>query len=221
MKRFSAAVLFTAFVGACFAACNGAATGTFEGHPTYVPPATDDGSGPPPNATGVICNGPWDCDFWLCGCSDGEIVGVSICLNGFCIDASGACPEACSALGHGDFTGDAQGGPGSGIGAPPDEGGGGAGGAGGGGGGDCSVDGDSCGSNGDCCSGVCDGDGICGGSSCVSDGDGCSFDDECCAGVCSFDGVCGDGSSCFPSGDFCGSDDECCTGSCEADGLCL
>lgn len=220
MKRLTAGLFFTSIVALCFAACHSSvAESTFQGHPAYAPPVSDDGNGPPAKSSGIACSALGDCDFWLCHCSDGALVASSICENGFCLNADGACSLACDYFGDGTFTGAAQGGPGSGIGGPGDGGGGG----GGAGGGDCAAVGDDCGSDDECCSGFCDDSGVCAdSSSCGADGDACGSDDECCGGVCGDDGTCGgSSSSCGPSGDFCGSDDDCCSGVCDSDGACI
>jgi hypothetical protein len=212
LRHFTAGVVITALAGVGFSACGGAGSVTFQGHEAYAPPVKNDGSGPPPDSSGFICSALGDCDFWLCECADGTIVAASVCENGFCLNAEGACTVACDFFGHGNYGGSAQGGPGSGIGGPGD-GGGGAGG--GGGGGTCGADGDSCSSDDECCSATCDA-GFCGSGSCGADGDSCISDADCCSSPCGSDGTCG-GSTCLDAGGFCSSDSDCCSFFCDVD----
>jgi hypothetical protein len=79
----------------------------------------------------------------------------------------------------------------------------------------CLADNDACGSDGDCCSGVCDASGACsGGAACVLDGDSCSEDSDCCSGDFCDDSSC---SVCVSSGNPCGSDGDCCSNACDGE----
>jgi hypothetical protein len=85
------------------------------GSQTHTPPAST-GGGRPSNATSYTCSAASDCAYWFCRCADGAVVNSANCTNGYCLDASGACPEACAAFSHGSWTGEYGGGP---AGAPP------------------------------------------------------------------------------------------------------
>jgi hypothetical protein len=88
------------------------------GDQTYTPPGgTGSGSADPSDATSVTCQGLNDCDYWFCECADGAVVNSALCQNGFCMGAKSACPDACHYFGHGDWTGQAGGGPDQGHGS--------------------------------------------------------------------------------------------------------
>jgi hypothetical protein len=99
-----------------FAACGGADS-PGPGDQTYMPPAGGSGSADPSDATSVTCHGLDDCDYWFCQCADGAVVNSSLCQNGFCMGAKSACPDACHYFNHGDWTGQAGGGPDQGHGS--------------------------------------------------------------------------------------------------------
>jgi len=74
-------------------------------------PPINDGTGMPDNTTGETCTSSSDCAYWYCECTDGAVVNSVNCTNGYCLDASGACPGSCEVFGHGAWTGSAGGGP--------------------------------------------------------------------------------------------------------------
>jgi hypothetical protein len=134
---------------------------------TLNPPAVNDGTGKPANATDFTCQSPFDCDGWLCDCSDGYVVYSAFCWNGYCIDATGACPNACTTplWDHGSWTGA--------VGDPTPITSGGVGGAGPSGG----------------VGGASSSGGV-GGSpapTCLDSGAPCSDSSECCSYFCNFD----------------------------------
>ena len=81
------------------------------GSQSYDPPAEQQGSGKPTDATSVTCQQADDCGYWFCRCEDGAVVNSALCVNGFCMGAASACPRACDAFHHGAWTGEAGGGP--------------------------------------------------------------------------------------------------------------
>lgn len=85
------------------------------GDQSFHPPVEQEGEPgtQPPGATSVACDAAADCDYWFCRCADGAVVNSALCVNGFCMDAESACPRACAYFDHGEWTGDAGGGPGS------------------------------------------------------------------------------------------------------------
>jgi hypothetical protein len=114
MRTFSYLVILA------FAACGGSDSPAGPGGQTYMPPGGGSGSADPSDATSVTCQGLNDCDYWFCQCADGAVVNSSLCQNGYCMGAKSACPSACAYFNHGDWTGQAGGGPhdhGSGSGA--------------------------------------------------------------------------------------------------------
>src|SRR5690606_27262967 len=79
----------------------------------------------------------------------------------------------------------------------------------------CRGDANSCQSNAECCSGLCEGD-LCSalGSSCTTVGNSCSDNVDCCSGLCS-EGSCSQESSyCVQARDACKSDLDCCSRLC-------
>jgi hypothetical protein len=114
MKARSFAVPFVLlFLG--LAACGGGGDDAPDhpGDQDFTPPPTDDGTGMPPGATSFTCDVGEDCDFWFCQCADGAVVNSAFCVNGYCMDAASACPDACAFFDHGNWTGAAGGGPGT------------------------------------------------------------------------------------------------------------
>jgi hypothetical protein len=119
--RWAAALSLVTFGGVFTGACGGGgAEGTTSGTTTgtsggkgkppaevYTPPAVNDGTGIPANATGFTCQSPFDCDGWYCNCSDGDIVYGAVCQNAYCLDAAGTCAGACTTpfWDHGSWTG--------------------------------------------------------------------------------------------------------------------
>jgi hypothetical protein len=83
------------------------------GDQTFTPPSEQTGGGRPSGATEETCVAADDCSYWYCRCGDGAIVNSALCVNGYCMDAASACPDACEYFGHGAWTGEAGGGPGS------------------------------------------------------------------------------------------------------------
>ncbi len=184
-RKLAASMVIVALGGAFAAACSGGSGETTGGTTsgaekpnggTLDPPPVDDGTGKPSNATSFTCHVPEDCGYWYCECSDGFVVNSEFCMNGYCLDASGACSNACKTplWDHGSWTGIADGGPGRTnvtTGGPSvttggDGSGGGNGGVGGGDGSGgyggegpgpvCLEYGESCGDPLDCCSYACD-----------------------------------------------------------------
>lgn len=164
-------VLGGVFTGACGGGgADTTAGGTTGSSPkpaggTLNPPAVNDGTGMPINTTGETCQSAYDCSLWSCDCTDDYIIYAAFCLNGYCLDASGACPDACTTplWNHGSWTG-TTGGEGpvitSGVGATSGNGGVGGGNSSGGvGGGDpgptCTESGEPCTESSDCCSYFC------------------------------------------------------------------
>lgn len=80
----------------------------------------------------------------------------------------------------------------------------------------CGMSYDSCDSSSDCCSGYSCNDGYCeSGSTCASNGSVCDFDEECCSGTCDELYGCTTGSSsCGGSEAFCTDDADCCSDLC-------
>lgn len=72
----------------------------------------------------------------------------------------------------------------------------------------CNANGGGCGSNSDCCSGLCSSSGQC--VSCFANGNACSGGSQCCSGLCS-SGQC---VSCLPDGGVCANAGQCCGGFC-------
>lgn len=88
-----------------------------------------------------------------------------------------------------------------------------------GGGNECLKLGASCGSAGDCCSGICQGE-VCATPACTSDDKACTTDTDCCSGRCE-EGSCAPlNSSCKTLGNACSSSAECCSGRCADDNTC-
>jgi hypothetical protein len=128
-RRLAASMALVALGGALAAACGGDTTttttttttgGTTSGGDkpnggTLNPPTVNDGTGKPSNATDVTCQEATQCGNWSCDCSDGYVVYSAFCKNGYCLDAAGACTDACttSLWSHGKWSGTAGGGPGS------------------------------------------------------------------------------------------------------------
>ena len=182
-RKLAATTVIVALGGAFAAACSGGSgetttrgTGSGADKPnggTLNPPPVDDGTGKPSNATSFTCNVAEDCGNWFCECSDGFVVNSAFCMNGYCLDASGACADACttSLWDHGTWTGFAGGGPGgTSVTTGSDGSGGGNGGVGGGDG-----------------SGGYGGEGP--GPVCLEYGEQCSDPLECCSYACDF-GTC-------------------------------
>lgn len=81
-----------------------------------IPPGKQDfvqppGSTTPAETTSVTCSQSDPCDYWYCACADGAVVNGAYCYQGLCAAAGGICPAACAAFGHGEWTGNAGGGP--------------------------------------------------------------------------------------------------------------
>ncbi|MBS1122650.1 MAG: hypothetical protein H6Q90_4878 [Deltaproteobacteria bacterium] len=91
------------------AACSDGGSTIGPGPQTHVPTTP-----PPPSSptTSVTCSASDPCDFWFCQCADDAVVNSAFCNQGLCSEASAICPEACTAFGHGAWTGVAGGGPG-------------------------------------------------------------------------------------------------------------
>lgn len=104
----------------------------------------------------------------------------------------------------------------------PDDGDGGDDGDAGTGGGDdtgtpsCVQKGDSCSTDGECCSDYLCSDGTCG-SSCAESGENCSGDGDCCSPLVCQDGVC-QTTSCSNLYETCSQDGDCCSGICSCSG---
>ena len=81
----------------------------------------------------------------------------------------------------------------------------------------CTADSGACGSDADCCSGVCAPDGSCGVTTCALDGDPCNVDSDCCNAEFCDSGAC---SVCVSSGNQCNVDSDCCSAVCDSDGFC-
>jgi hypothetical protein len=95
------------------AACGGDDDGSVgPGSQSFDPPAEQQGSGKPSDATSFTCAKAEDCGYWYCRCEDGAVVNSALCVNGFCMGAQSACSRACEYFGHGQWTGEAGGGPG-------------------------------------------------------------------------------------------------------------
>lgn len=85
----------------------------------------------------------------------------------------------------------------------------------------CAPDGVACGSDLDCCGGVCDVDGFCGAAAaCVADQDPCTTDSDCCGGEFCDETAQLTCQVCLGSGASCGQDPECCSGVCDVTGTC-
>ncbi len=123
-RKLAASMVIVALGGASAAACSGGSGETTGGATngaekpnggTLDPPPVDDGTGKPSNATNFTCHVAEDCGYWYCECSDGFVVNSELCMNGYCLNASGACSNACKTplWDHGKWTGIAGGGPGS------------------------------------------------------------------------------------------------------------
>jgi hypothetical protein len=123
IRKLAASVVIVALGGALAAACGGGGAettgGTTSGSEkpnggTLNPPPIDDGTGKPSNATSFTCQVADECGNWFCDCSDGFVVNSAFCKNGYCLDAAGACSNACKTnlWDHGTWTGTAGGGPG-------------------------------------------------------------------------------------------------------------
>ncbi len=93
------------------AACGGDDDSVGPGSQSYDPPAEQQGSGVPSDATSVTCSQADDCGYWYCRCEDGAVVNSALCVNGYCMGAASACPRACEYFEHGAWTGEAGGGP--------------------------------------------------------------------------------------------------------------
>lgn len=156
------------FTGACGGGrADATAGGASGGGPkqtggTLNPPAVNDGTGKPANATDYTCQSAFDCNGWLCDCSDGGIVYSAFCMNGYCLDDTGACPDACTTplWNHGSWTGTVGNGspdPSGGVTSGSGVGGGSS--SGGNGGGDpgptCVESGAPCTESSECCSYFC------------------------------------------------------------------
>jgi hypothetical protein len=77
----------------------------------------------------------------------------------------------------------------------------------------CTLSGDTCVTNAECCTDACV-DNRC---ACAGDGDGCTAHEQCCGGSCSPEGTCTALSgTCLTSGNRCGSHTECCSHYCLA-----
>jgi hypothetical protein len=81
------------------------------GEEDFTPPPTNNGEGRPSGATTFTCEVAEDCGYWHCRCDDGFVVNTANCTNGYCLDASSTCPEACEYFDHGGWTGEYGGGP--------------------------------------------------------------------------------------------------------------
>lgn len=170
---WAAALSIVAFGGVFTGACSGSrpdvtTTGTQGNTPDEVltPPAVNDGTGKPLDATGYTCDSPGGCAGWYCDCSDGDIVYAAICANGYCLNASGSCADACTTpfWNHGSWTG------GTTMWTPPPTSGVGSYGVGG--------------SDGSASGGVGGSDP---GPTCSDSGAPCSDSSECCSYFCNFD----------------------------------
>jgi hypothetical protein len=88
----------------------------------------------------------------------------------------------------------------------------------------CSLNGDPCRSDSDCCSRSCNGNGLCQQGSCSDQGCGqcapsggnCSQPADCCAGTC----IGGSCAACLALGASCRMDTDCCSLVCNSDGVC-
>lgn len=210
-------------VAVTVAACGGGDQGnqgsiTTPGKDTYQPPTTGaTGTGKPAHATDVTCSSANACGNWYCACKDGAIVNSANCTNGYCLDQTVACPDACSWFKHGAWTGDYGGGP-----KPPSSsstGGGGTGGSSGNGGTTNSTgSGQQCSTNATPC-------GACLAKNCCDLSNSCSKTQDCseyiqCTGNCAHDETCLDGcAQAYPSGadvgrDFYNCGDASCPGEC-------
>src|SRR5688572_3034340 len=96
------------------AACGGGGDDLGPGEQDFTPPPDTEGDGTsqPAGATDTTCSAAEDCGYWFCACADGAVVNSAACTNGWCMGAAAACPEACAHFDHGDWTGEAGGGPG-------------------------------------------------------------------------------------------------------------
>lgn len=179
--RWAAALSIVAFGGVFTGACSGSrpevtTTGTQDNPPDelLVPPAVNDGTGKPLDATSSTCASPFDCPGWYCDCSDGGVVYSKYCKNGYCLNAAGSCSDACTTpfWNHGSWTGGT---------APPTAGSYGSYGV---GGSDWSTSGGFGGGNGSASGGVGGGDP---GPTCSDSGAPCSDSSQCCSYFCNFD----------------------------------
>lgn len=114
-QRITFALFFaTLATAACSSSSSGPSSsdgGTPEkGKESYSPPGTTGGS-KPADATDVTCKNSSECAYWYCRCEDGAVVNSAKCDNGYCLNAKGACPDACTTFNHGKWTGEAGGGP--------------------------------------------------------------------------------------------------------------
>jgi hypothetical protein len=84
--------------------------------------------------------------------------------------------------------------------------------------GSCVAANDSCSVGPDCCSLSCI-DFKCSGDQCTSDSQSCGQDGECCSGICGSDDKCAPlNASCRTAGNTCGTNGECCSGFCKDNG---
>lgn len=97
--------------GLLLAACGGGGDSIGPGAQSFDPPAEQQGTGKPSDATQVTCARAEDCGYWYCRCEDGAVVNSALCVNGYCMNAQSACPRACTYFNHGAWTGEAGGGP--------------------------------------------------------------------------------------------------------------
>ena len=82
----------------------------------------------------------------------------------------------------------------------------------------CTIAGEACGGDSDCCSTICGADGRCVALSfCRTVGEACTADDQCCGGLCS-SGFCNVAAvECLPRYEICHSNNECCGSRCDPD----
>lgn len=113
IRKLAASMAILALGGALAAACSGGSADKPNGG-TLNPPPVNDGTGKPSNATSYTCQEASDCGNWFCDCTDGFVVNSAFCKNGYCLDAAGACSNACKTnlWDHGSWSGTAGGGPG-------------------------------------------------------------------------------------------------------------
>jgi hypothetical protein len=78
----------------------------------------------------------------------------------------------------------------------------------------CTADGQTCGNDGECCSGKCNGTCTPLNPTCKTDGNPCGSGADCCSKFCTVAGTCGNGSFCVQDGDACAHDTDCCGGIC-------